>query len=117
MSVPESVLKNIVTRGKYYYPASSHYPKAYPVICDRCNKTNLSACIGYESYDLCMHCVEKVIKNIEVPDDDEKVLVKMMPSRFRRDQDGGDRTFMMSNKFRKQDDDYLTFMMCDKCSP
>jgi hypothetical protein len=51
---------NIITLGKLYYPASSHYNDCERITCDRCNNTNLLICIGYKDRDLCLRCAEEV---------------------------------------------------------
>lgn len=62
----------IIENGKFYYPASSHYTHNSHnshishnshnsiVICDKCGKSNLIACIGYMSEDLCLACVDSL---------------------------------------------------------
>lgn len=52
---------NIVKNGTYYCPASKHYNnQSLNVVCDRCRKTNLDMCIGLDTYDLCLSCVQDV---------------------------------------------------------
>ena len=52
----------ILERGVFYYPAGLHYgnPDA-PVTCDRCRRTGIPACIGFERYDYCVTCVDAVV--------------------------------------------------------
>lgn len=55
--------KIIAQYGTYYCPALNHYklnPKATTVICDRCKKKDLIACIGLEGKDLCLPCDEEI---------------------------------------------------------
>ena len=49
-------------KGKLYDPASSHYPHLpfSPVSCDRCGKQPLGASWGFETYDLCITCLESL---------------------------------------------------------
>ncbi len=54
----------IVNNGQFFYPASNHYTPGANVICNKCNKTNLISCIGYESSDLCLICADLVVKYI-----------------------------------------------------
>lgn len=54
----ESELILAYFNGKYYNPANSHYNKSGIINCDRCHKTNIKICIGYNKIDLCMKCVE-----------------------------------------------------------
>lgn len=56
----EKILKDIIKKGRYYYPATSHYDNSKNVQCDRCFKNDLKACIGYDSMDLCLECVDKL---------------------------------------------------------
>lgn len=51
-------LIDVLKKGMYFYPAYNHYGKQMNVKCDRCNKEDLSACIGYKDKDLCMKCVD-----------------------------------------------------------
>ena|SRR5579872_6181535 len=120
MSVPEPVLKDILKYGKYYFPATSHYSYSCSVICDRCNKTNLPACIGCtlgdKTYDLCMNCVDGLTKDNKVPIIDDLpsgVVTLMMADRFdvQNQRDGGMVTKMMSNRFKNPP---LTRMSSDK---
>jgi hypothetical protein len=52
----------ILERGIFYYPAGLHYgnPDA-GVNCDRCRRTGIPACIGFERYDYCLACVDAVV--------------------------------------------------------
>ena len=60
----------IMQYGKFYYPATLHYPNTLTtnvdtlvnnVVCDRCKQPNLQACIGYQNSDLCMLCVHQML--------------------------------------------------------
>ena len=52
-------LFKIVSSGKYYYPAYTHYSLTpVNVRCDFCSKSNLECAIGFEDKDLCLNCVE-----------------------------------------------------------
>lgn len=52
--------KKIIENGQLYYPANQRYGSDKQVICDRCKRNNLSICIGYETYDLCLTCADKI---------------------------------------------------------
>lgn len=55
---------NIVKHGTYYNPASKHYGSVTTnVVCDRCQRTNLSVCIGWQQSDLCMRCMNDLDDN------------------------------------------------------
>jgi hypothetical protein len=61
----------ILENGKFYYPAWSHYNKVVIVVCYKCGKSELKACIGFDNYDLCITCVEELTKSYsyELPSD------------------------------------------------
>lgn len=50
-----------LNNGIWYYPAWRHYNSLVCVVCDRCNKSNLPACIGFDNIDLCILCVNDLI--------------------------------------------------------
>jgi hypothetical protein len=52
----------LLENGTYYYPAWKHYNRKTNVFCDRCNKQNLRACVGYSQFDMCLSCVDKLTK-------------------------------------------------------
>lgn len=58
-----------VKYGQYFYPASKHYPhQQSPIVqCDRCNRTGLTSCIGWEECDLCLDCSTIVTQMIRQP--------------------------------------------------
>jgi hypothetical protein len=61
---------NIIKHGTYYYPAERHYYAGCVVRCDRCNRTNLRASIGYQEMDLCLACasqIESLILRVNPP--------------------------------------------------
>lgn len=57
--------ENVVRYGYFYYPAHKHYGKFVSVRCDRCNKTDLTSCIGYDKMDLCLPCADSVVATRE----------------------------------------------------
>ena len=52
----------ILENGKFYYPAWTHYNTFITVICYKCEKSELKACIGYNKYVLCIKCVDELTK-------------------------------------------------------
>lgn len=54
---------NVIDNGTYYYPAWKHYNRKTNVFCDRCNRQQLKACIGYKQFDLCLWCVDELTKS------------------------------------------------------
>ena len=67
MSVDQETLDKIVKNGTFYNPASKHYSYETDVKCDKCLKTGINICIGWENYDLCMSCVDLLSKKPVVP--------------------------------------------------
>ncbi|AYV76023.1 MAG: hypothetical protein Terrestrivirus4_71 [Terrestrivirus sp.] len=55
-------LLTVVKKGMYFCPAYKHYGQKTNVVCDRCNKQNLKACIGYDNKDLCLKCVDNLLE-------------------------------------------------------
>lgn len=101
---------NIVKYGRYFNPAKAHYQNAECVVCDRCHKTDLSICIGYEDYDLCFSCVEEV-KRIMDRSKNHMNMTLMAQNQFRQipltkmeqhqyTDDNSKLTFMMQDQFR-----------------
>src|SRR5437868_7628311 len=111
----EQTLKDIVNYGTYYNPASNHYNNGGTVTCDRCKKTDLDICIGWEKYDLCLPCVEKVKNNMNKPVSDNTPRIMMMQSQFAtrmeqeqfrtKMQQNQFATFMQQNQFNEKKDD------------
>lgn len=62
---------NVYKYGKYYNPATLHYVNVNAddtdecVGCDRCMEEDISACIGWGDYDLCLHCVCEINEQYE----------------------------------------------------
>lgn len=56
----EDDLIQVYKLGRYFNPAS----ESYGVSCDRCKRENLSSCISYTNFDLCMQCVTDIENNI-----------------------------------------------------
>lgn len=54
-----TILKN----GSFFYPANKHYSFTGSVTCDKCKSSNIQACVGYSTFDLCMNCVDRLTKN------------------------------------------------------
>lgn len=63
----ELMYKQIYKYGTYYNPASKHYGSNASVVCDRCHKSDLDICIGYESHDLCMPCIQEINSKYKQP--------------------------------------------------
>lgn len=65
-SATKEIMLNICKHGTYYNPANKHYNNNSKVVCDRCFKNNLDACIGWQSYDLCLLCVNALNGDKEI---------------------------------------------------
>jgi hypothetical protein len=58
--VEEKIFYDTYKYGEYYNPANKHYNGQEDVGCDRCQKTNITVCIGYRDIDLCLKCVSDI---------------------------------------------------------
>ena len=75
--------KEIVEKGEYYFPASTHYSnEKSSVVCDRCYKENISECVGYKEYDLCMACVDQVKNGSSGPKTNDDLMTYMEQDMF-----------------------------------
>lgn len=97
---------NILKNGTYYFPATKHYNNnSTSVICDRCRKSNLNACIGLDSYDMCLSCIQD-ISSLYSP------TTRIPPSVFH----GPIMTMMLQKQFNPRDD-VKTYMMQEQFNP
>lgn len=62
--------ENILKNGKMIYTQSN-----VNISCDRCFKSNLTACITFEDKDLCLSCIDKLTQNNINPN--KLILVRM----------------------------------------
>jgi hypothetical protein len=113
----------ILERGQFYFPAGMHYGNPDGgVNCDRCRRTALKACIGFDRYDYCLPCVEAVAAVAPRPADLEIRLPRITRSVFDRTEhvitamsqdmyrtlmvqdmfDRAPQTRMMQNMFRRE---------------
>lgn len=98
----QEILRNIVQYGQYYNPASSHYNTVTSVICDRCLQNNLTTCIGWDKYDLCLRCVYDMTNTVQ-----RVTVTNMEQNKFHpvpmylnnKSMDNDNRTYMMQNPF------------------
>ena len=75
----DNVFYKIYKYGKYYNPSKLHYTNVgidpEDVGCDRCLQENISSCIGWGEYDLCLKCAsiidEKFDNGLLIIDDSE----------------------------------------------
>ena len=102
----------ILERGTFYFPAGAHYgnPDA-KVICDRCKRSGIPACIGFERNDLCLPCAEVVALRTPVRDLSDRLSI-LRPIRdptphreyvtlMLQDMYGAPQTRMMHDMFRR----------------
>ena len=86
-TINKETMINICKYGTYYNPASKHYTEGANVVCDKCYKNNLSICIGWNNYDMCLLCVNDVNESIRGPVkvrlDREEIKTYMMQRLFR----------------------------------
>lgn len=60
---------NVLLKGKLYFPALDHYREQnenniVSVICDKCKRLDLVACIGFFCFDLCLSCANDITKSL-----------------------------------------------------
>jgi len=53
--------QDIIINGTFYFPAWKHYNQETIVNCDLCHKNCLFCSIGYQTFDLCLECVNLII--------------------------------------------------------
>jgi hypothetical protein len=122
-------LFKIVSYGKYYYPAYTHY-SLFPVNvrCDYCSKSNLECAIGLDDKDLCLRCVDVLTNKNNIFNNPDKltdiykqpqqphIITRMMQDSVRRNPFNADTmTYMMQDSVRRNPSniDSVSFMMQD----
>src|SRR3990172_4781987 len=81
--VTQDTFQKIVQLGKYYFPAHLHYSRETTITCDRCQRNQIPACIGWQQYDLCLNCAQKVAEQLtRSSEDDDKFTFMMTSSAF-----------------------------------
>jgi len=95
----------ITQHGTYYCPATKHYDNPSTVVhCDGCGKSNLTSCIGYDKYDLCLPCADTASKTLSQAQVKPTFPSWGNPSQPRLTdilERGGVSTFMMSDASRR----------------
>lgn len=57
-------------------------------MCDKCYRDNLDISIGWQTYDLCLRCVQEINTSVKTPMikppklDHDQILLKMMQGQF-----------------------------------
>lgn len=92
-------LNNVFKFGVYYNPAWQHYNAPTNVVCDRCKRTNLPVCLGYDSLDLCMLCVHEMSKIKSQPTVPVRPLTRMSQDMYR--------TLMAQDTYRSFNNTYM----------
>lgn len=67
--------QDIIINGTFYFPAWKHYNQETIVNCDLCHKSGLVCSIGYQTFDLCLECVNLTI-HLSINNGKEKKDVK-----------------------------------------
>lgn len=98
---------DIAKYGKYYNPANLHYNTTTRVMCDRCKRNNLIACIGYLDQDLCLPCAEQVTAIDKRNEFRPEILTLMRTTRF----DDEPLSRMVTDRFIQSRNENLTYMM------
>ena len=108
-------LFKIVSFGKYYYPAYTHYSLTpVNVRCDFCSKSNLECAIGLDDKDLCLSCVN-VLANENNLNNFNKLEDMYKPQQAQQPKQPHIITRMMQDSVRRNPSniDTMTFMMQD----
>lgn len=109
-------LFKIVSSGKYYYPAYTHYSLTpVNVRCDFCSKSNLECAIGFEDKDLCLNCVEILANenNLNNPNKLMDIYKQSQQSQQSQQQQPQIMTKMMQDSVIKNPPQIITRMMQD----
>ena len=103
----QETMVKILKNGTYYFPATKHYNNnATSVMCDRCRRTDLDMCIGLDSYDLCLPCIQD-ISHIYKP------ITVTPPPVFH----GPIMTMMLQEQFNPRGDGVKTYMKQEQFNP
>ena len=101
----ETMIK-IYKFGSYFNPAHNHYGYETNVVCDRCFKSHLSICIGWQTYDLCLSCVNEIDKEMK-----KKSTTPTSPVFKTNMEQNQFKTYMLQSQYRNCiDDDCKTFI-------
>lgn len=104
---------DIVLKGKQFMSAMERYGSDMQIICDRCQNSPITQGYGLNSYDMCLPCVNKVKKIMQVVDDEHSKINKdinctrMCQIQFT--------TNMLQNQYNPTD--RLTFMLQTQYKP
>ncbi|AYV82002.1 MAG: hypothetical protein Homavirus2_6 [Homavirus sp.] len=64
--IMDDIYMKIYKYGTYYNPATNHYGAVGSVNCDRCHRKLLDICIGWQTYDLCIECIQDINQHTHV---------------------------------------------------
>lgn len=113
--INKDVMLQIYKLGSYYNPATNHYGYEANVTCDRCFKSHLSICIGWQTYDLCLPCVNEI--NKEINKEVKKKSTPVCKTNMEQSQFKTIKTMMLQSQYNlkngEKDDDnsYKTYML------
>ena len=121
-------IKNILKYGKQYRAVDRYYTGN--VMCDYCMKTIVDNCIGYQQYDICLNCRDRLVRNsdkgtnnlsdITSRTNNTRVLTRMVQdSCVKLSEDIECVTFMVQDacvRNPNNDTRYLTYMAQDACA-
>ena len=109
--------QSVYKYGTYYNPASRHYGDnlATNVSCDRCHRSHLDVCIGWQTFDLCLQCMTEINRMMNRVTDCG--WTKKMPSGSLLDQGQGQLLTRMIQSQFSPNEEIATFMEQDQFKP
>lgn len=121
LPLSQDMMVKILKNGTYYFPATKHYNNnSTSVLCDRCRRTDLNMCIGLDTYDLCLPCIQDVshiyspVTVNPPPVFHGPIMTMMLQGQFNPGDDV--KTFMKQEQFNPRDD-VKTYMMQEQFNP
>lgn len=132
--IVSTVALEVISKGIVYYPAWKHYGKPTVVLCDFCNRSNLTISMGYQTHDMCLQCCQQVADM--QPQQGKSIPIRDAPIRTRMLQDCAfpksllpPTSFPSSNPYEPfppsdpygplfpPSEPYVTFMLQDSTNP
>lgn len=128
LPLSQEMMIKVLRNGTYYFPATKHYNNnATSVICDRCHKSGLDVCIGLDSYDLCLPCIQEISRiynpsTVNPPpvfhgsyEPHGPIMTMMVQEQFNPGDDV--KTFMVQEQFNPRRVDVKSYMMQEQFNP
>lgn len=94
--------KEIIHNGSLFYPAWKHYGGPTRVKCDRCQKSDIGASIGYRDNDLCLICVEKITQYLKQKEPQQQIPESFKPPMSVINSNSSNLTLMISDMYNNQ---------------